>query len=139
MVNTKQVATFVVLDDDEHVLMEWRTDEPFRSDERPFGAWSFPGGKLEEGEGAWEGCLRELREELGARPRSVEELAPLPYNGYTIFPFLVRLWINVGLPTLTDAGHRLGWLHLRDAANNTHWPPSKQIASDVGTLLGIRP
>jgi 8-oxo-dGTP pyrophosphatase MutT (NUDIX family) len=63
-------AMAVVLHDDgEHVLMSWR--HRFVPD---VWNWELPAGLLEEGETPEEAVVREIEEETGYRPRSVEHL-----------------------------------------------------------------
>ena len=56
------------------------------------GQVSFPGGRLEPGEGPWEGALRESEEELGIPPEAVRLLGPLNeilvgVSGFAMAPF----------------------------------------------------
>lgn len=63
-------AMTVVLDDDQlHVLLSWR--HRFVPD---VWNWELPGGLLEEGEEPAETATREVEEETGYRPRSMERL-----------------------------------------------------------------
>ncbi|MGH3613312.1 MAG: NUDIX hydrolase [Pseudonocardia sp.] len=63
-------AMTVVLDDaGEHVLMAWR--HRFVPD---VWNWELPGGLIDEGEGPAETAAREVEEETGYRPRSMEHL-----------------------------------------------------------------
>lgn len=63
-------AMTVVLDDaGEHVLMSWR--HRFVPD---VWNWALPGGLLDEGETPAETAAREVEEETGYRPRSIEHL-----------------------------------------------------------------
>ncbi|MEU9822855.1 NUDIX hydrolase [Pseudonocardia alni] len=63
-------AMTVVLDDDaRHVLMSWR--HRFVPD---LWNWELPGGLLDEGESPAQTAAREVEEETGYRPRTIEHL-----------------------------------------------------------------
>ncbi len=73
------------------VLLELRS----RSLARSPGEVGLPGGRLEQGEGAWEAALRELEEELGIQAAQVRLLGPLPVfergRSELVYPFAAVL------------------------------------------------
>ncbi|MBW0094280.1 NUDIX hydrolase [Pseudonocardia sp. KRD-184] len=76
VVTLKPAAMTVVLDDSsEHVLMAWR--HRFAPD---LWNWELPGGLLDPGEAPAETAAREVEEETGYRPRSVEHLVTFEPN-----------------------------------------------------------
>jgi len=54
--------------------------------------WSFPKGKLDQGETFEDAALREVAEETGLVCRLVEELAPVRYRDAAGRPKVVRYW-----------------------------------------------
>ena len=55
--------------------------------------WSFPKGKLDDGEGAEAGALREVEEETGLRCRTVEPLGEIRYRDRHGRPKVVHYWL----------------------------------------------
>lgn len=55
--------------------------------------WSFPKGKLDPGETASDGALREVREETGLTCRAAAELSPVQYRDARGRPKIVRYWL----------------------------------------------
>ena len=79
--------------------------------------WSFPKGKLEEGETVEEAALREVREETGLECRIIRELAVARYNYQTrnkgLKPKAVHYFL---MERLSDEVDRVEWLELDQAA-----------------------
>jgi 8-oxo-dGTP diphosphatase len=75
------------------------------------GRWEFPGGKLHDGESAYEGLVRELREELGVEVHAAERLMRYPhdYGDRTVWldMWIVGAWS--GEPSGLD-GQALKWV-----------------------------
>ncbi|WP_296389104.1 NUDIX hydrolase [Pseudonocardia sp.] len=106
-------AMTVVLDDaGEHVLMAWR--HRFVPD---VWNWELPGGLLDVGETPAETAAREVEEETGYRPRSVEHLVTfepmigMVRNAHHVF--LARGAERVGDAVEVNEG-RFEWLALAD-------------------------
>ncbi len=75
------------------------------------GRWEFPGGKLHEGESAYEGLVRELREELGVEIHAAERLMRYSHD-YGDRRVWLDLWIVgawSGEPSGLD-GQALKWV-----------------------------
>jgi 8-oxo-dGTP diphosphatase len=107
------------------VLMEWREDGVFAP-----GHWSFPGGRLEQGEEPHQGLNREATEELGVTLLDAAPMEQVVYKKFEILPYLVTRWDGT-LPNATlDAGSPLVWHWLDDACENT-WPPARAIARAI--------
>jgi 8-oxo-dGTP pyrophosphatase MutT (NUDIX family) len=113
VVKLHHVAITAVLDDQDRVLMMWR----YRFVPQQFG-WELPGGIVDAGEDAAETALREVVEETGWRPKSLEHIVTYqPMVGMVDSPheiFVGHGAKRVGEPTdLEEAGH-IEWIPLAD-------------------------
>ena len=77
------------------------------------GRWEFPGGKLHDGEAAYDGLARELREELGVEVQAAERLVRYQheYPGRVVWldMWVVSAWS--GEPQGLD-GQALKWVEV---------------------------
>ncbi len=135
-------AMTVVLDDaGEHVLMSWR--HRFVPD---VWNWELPGGLLDKGESPAETAAREVEEETGYRPRSIEHLVTFEpavgsvRNAHHVF--LARGVERVGDATELNEG-TFEWLPLADVPELIAQGRIVNSGSLVGLLhvlaLGVRP
>jgi 8-oxo-dGTP pyrophosphatase MutT (NUDIX family) len=113
VVKLQHVAITAVLDDRDRVLMMWR----YRFVPKQWG-WELPGGIVDEGEEASAAALREVVEETGWRPKSLEHVVTYqPMVGMVDSPhevFVGHGAEQVGAPTdLEEAGH-IEWVPLAD-------------------------
>ncbi len=99
------VVALALIDPSRRVLLQRRC-----ADRQHGGLWEFPGGKLEPGESAIAGLLREIEEELGLRlaEAALEWLARAedPAAGIVISLYTCCQW--AGEPVCLDAA-ALGW------------------------------
>ncbi|MDH6132849.1 8-oxo-dGTP pyrophosphatase MutT (NUDIX family) [Kitasatospora sp. MAA4] len=113
VVRLQHVAITAVLDDQERVLMLWR----YRFVPGRFG-WELPGGILDAGEDAASAAAREVEEETGWRPASVEHVVTYqPMVGMVDSPheiFVARGATLVGEPTDAEEAGRIAWIPLAD-------------------------
>ncbi|MEM6544257.1 MAG: CoA pyrophosphatase [Pseudomonadota bacterium] len=88
------VAVTICRNDQEPVVAVTRRSASLRAHARQ---WALPGGRIDEGETAVEGALRELHEEVGLRLPETDVLGVLDdfatRSGYVITPVVV--WANV--------------------------------------------
>ena len=112
------VVALALVDPNCRVLLQRR-----RADRQHGGLWEFPGGKLEPGETAIAGLLREIKEELGLRlvEEAVEWLARAEdcAAGIVISLYTCHEW--TGEPQCLDA-EELGWF-APDALSALAMPP----------------
>lgn len=125
-------AMTVVLDDEgEHVLLTWR--HRFVPD---VWNWELPGGLLDAGETPAETAAREVEEETGYRPRSVEHLLTFePMVGTVRSPhhvFLARGAQRVDDPTEANEGV-FEWVPVADLPELIE----KGRISNSGSLVGL--
>ncbi|WP_405837786.1 NUDIX domain-containing protein [Streptomyces platensis] len=113
VVRLHHVAITAVLDDQDRVLMMWR----YRFVPQQWG-WELPGGIVDAGEDPSETAQREVEEETGWRPKSVEHVVTYqPMVGMVDSPHEIYVGHGaerVGDPTdLEEAGH-IEWVPLAD-------------------------
>ncbi|MFE3601017.1 GntR family transcriptional regulator [Streptomyces sp. NPDC059142] len=132
VVRLQRVAISAVLDDQDRVLMLWR----YRFVPQQWG-WELPGGIVDAGEDAEATALREVEEETGWRPASLDHVVTYqPMVGMVDSPheiFVGRGAERVGEPTdLEEAGH-VEWVPLSDV-------PGLMAKGDLmgsGTLVAL--
>ncbi|NJC72636.1 NUDIX hydrolase [Planosporangium thailandense] len=106
-----KAAIVVVLDEDDRVLMMWR--HRFIIDR---WVWELPGGYVDESEDPATTAAREVEEETGWRPRSIEPLLSFqPMVGTADAEnllFLARGADYVGTPEDVNEAERIDWIPL---------------------------
>ena len=132
VVRLQHVSIAVVLDDQDRVLMLWR----YRFVPRKWG-WELPGGIVDNGEDARSTALREVEEETGWRPDSLDHVVTYqPMVGMVDSPheiFVGRGAKHVGEPTDAEEAGRVEWLPLSDI-------PALMARDELmgsGTLVGL--
>lgn len=107
-------AMVIVLDNDDRVLMMWR--HRFIVDR---WVWELPGGYLDPGEDPAVCAAREVEEETGWRPRTMEPLLTFqPMVGTIDQPniiFLARGADHTGAAPDVNEAERIGWIPLAEA------------------------
>ncbi|GAB7040432.1 MULTISPECIES: NUDIX hydrolase [Catenuloplanes] len=106
-------AMVVILDGDERVLMLWR--HRFIANR---WVWELPGGYLDPAESAIDCAMREVEEETGWRPRSLEKLVDFQPMIGTIDQlntiYLARGADYTGGPLDQNEAEKVAWIKLTD-------------------------
>ncbi len=103
------------------------------------GQWRMVGGKIAEGEAAWETALRELEEETGHRPTqawsvpSVNTFYEWTHDRVNLIPvFAAELG---GDPVLNHEHDAFAWLAAETACARLVWPEHQRLTRLIDTLL----
>lgn len=126
-------AMTVVLDDDERrILMMWR--HRFIIDR---WVWELPGGHVDQAEEPSVAAAREVEEETGWRPRSMEFLLTFqPMMGNADSPqdlYLARGADHIGRPSDVNEAERVAWLPLSSVPELI----KRQEAMGAATVIGV--
>ncbi|GID26985.1 NUDIX hydrolase [Paractinoplanes brasiliensis] len=129
-------AMVIVLDDEERVLMMWR--HRFIVDR---WVWELPGGYLDPAEDPMTCAAREVEEETGWRPRSMEKLVTFQPMVGTIdqenVVFLARGADFTGSAPDINEAERIGWIPLADIQQ--HMDDGSIVgAGSVSGLLAVQ-
>ena len=112
-----RVATFLVTDDHDQVLVIQRRDN---------GAWQLPGGVLEIDETPEEGVRREVREETGA------DVEPLRLTG-------IYKNMKLGVVALVyRARFNGGELGPTDESTAVDWWPAERVTTEMSEAFAVR-
>lgn len=104
------------------------------------GSWRMVGGKLRDGETAWQACLREIREETALE---IVDLFVVPYvnrfyewEADRINDIPVFVALTEGAEPKLDAEHvRFEWLSAEDAVERLPWPGQREGLRAAERLL----
>ena len=126
-----EVVAVALIDANERILLQRR-----RRERQHGGLWEFPGGKLNPGESAIAGLLREVWEELGLRLAQADlqwlAQAEDPAAQIVIRLYTCRTW--TGEPQCLDAAE-LGWFNAGELAALTMPPLDVPLAQALHTAL----
>ncbi|MFD2082555.1 NUDIX hydrolase [Actinopolymorpha cephalotaxi] len=132
VVRLGRAAVAVVVDDDDRVLMLWR----YRFVIGRWG-WELPGGLVDEGEDAKDAAAREVEEETGWRPHSLEHaISYQPVVGMvdaTHEIFIGRGATFVGDPVDPEEAGLVTWIPLADVGELM----TRGELLGSGTLIGL--
>jgi 8-oxo-dGTP diphosphatase len=97
--------------------------------------WTFPKGKLDEGEDFEQAALREVEEETGLRCRLVRELPSSSYTDSKNRPKLVRYWLMEPLGgdfAPNDEVDELRWVSPDEARSLLTYDRDRDVLAAVG-------
>ncbi len=105
--------------------------------------WSFPKGKLHDGESELQAALREVEEEIGVRCRAGSDLGTLSYVDGRMRPKTVRYWAMTitGGDVIAAANEvdEARWVNEADAGSLLTYRHDRDLFERVGTPWAAPP
>ena len=111
-----------------------RDDEVLVIHRPKYDDWSFPKGKLDEGEGWEDAALREVEEETGLRCSLGPELASTSYTDSRGRPKVVRYWLmrpESGEFEPTDEVDEIAWLNPDEAVERLSYDRDRKLLGSL--------
>lgn len=103
------------------------------------GQWRMVGGKIRDGEAAWQTALREVQEETGHAPNelwtipSVNTFYEWKHDRVNLIPaFAAELAAD---PVLNHEHDAFGWFSCEEALDQLAWPEQKRLLQLVHQLI----
>jgi 8-oxo-dGTP diphosphatase len=100
--------------------------------------WTFPKGKLNEGESDEDGARREVHEETGLECELLDEMASTSYIDRHGRPKVVRYWLMEhvgGLFEPNDEVDKMLWAGLDEASGLLSYDRDRELLVEVGRFL----
>lgn len=101
------------------------------------GAWAGVGGKIEEGEKAWQAVLREIKEETGLTPEKLysadicEQFYGLDKDSIWIAPVFVACVSGNAAVTINEEHSEFGWFTFEEAMLKVPFPGQREILKHI--------
>lgn len=105
------------------------------------GTWQLISGGLEPNETAWQGALREMREETGLQPQEFYRLSTLttfyrPDNdSLNTAPMFCAIVDETAEPTLNPEHTSFEWVDVHEAEARLMWPSDRAALQEVRSVI----
>lgn len=105
------------------------------------GTWQLISGGLEPDETAWQGALRELREETGLTPVAFYRLSTLtnfyrPDNdSLNTAPMFCAFVAENSAVTINAEHTEFDWINVKQASSRLMWPSDRQALDELQTVI----
>lgn len=118
------------------LLMARRADDKYMG-----GTWQLISGRLESDEMAWQGALREMREETGLTPSEFYRLSTVttfyrPDNdSLNTAPMFCALVEGDAVVKINSEHTAFEWVNMDEVASRLMWPGDQQALGEVRSVI----